>query len=264
MAVGTEPQRWLMEQIVGDRYCVVALLPANTDPENFDPTIGLLKKVALSEGYFKLGHNGFEDNVIGRFGGRLRVVDCSEGVELVYGTHDHGGNGDGDHRHGHRDGEMADPHLLSSVRNARIMARNMARGISEIDPEGRAFYEANLTRLNERLDSIDGEMRRVLEGGGDRSFIVWHPSLTYLARDYGLEQVALEKEGKEMTPAALAATLRKGSEAGARVMFVQPDDETARSQQIGRSAGLELVAVNTTAYDWLLQLPGVGRALRRN
>lgn len=258
LAVSTEPQRWLLEQIAGDAFEVKSLMDGSTDAENFDPSIATLRMVESSMAYFKMGHDAFEKDVVGRLSGKVAVIDCSAGIDLIYGTHSHSHADEG---HIHSDEEAADPHLLSSVRNARIMARNMADALCRLDPAAAKTYRDNLRSLTARLDSIDSVMTARLDNIRDKAFVVWHPSLTYLARDYGLRQVSLGVEGKEMTPLALAAALDSARSSGARIMFVQPDDNNGRSRQISAQAGVKAVEINTQAVDWLLQIPRLASAM---
>ena len=38
LAVSLEPQRYMLEQIVGDNFRIVALMPNGDNPETFDPS----------------------------------------------------------------------------------------------------------------------------------------------------------------------------------------------------------------------------------
>ncbi len=46
------------------------------------------------------------------------------------------------------------------------------------------------------MDSLDYALNEMFQTG-HTAFIIYHPALTYLARDYNLCQISLEKEGKE-------------------------------------------------------------------
>ena len=59
--------------------------------------------------------------------------------------------------------------------------------------------------------------------------MVYHPSWGYFARDYGLEQLAVEADGKEPTIQGLAELVRRARELGVDAIFVEP-------QFAGRSA----------------------------
>ena len=78
------------------------------------------------------------------------MTDFDDRDIKIFGT-----DGTSDHHHAGHNATDADPHVWTSVANARIMARNMADGLKKIDPENSAAYESRLSALNRRLDSID-------------------------------------------------------------------------------------------------------------
>lgn len=77
MAVSIEPQRYLLESIVGDRMDVVTVMGKGADPENYDPSMSVLRKVEGSRLYFKVGAGAFEDALIGR------LSDAGQGIDVV-------------------------------------------------------------------------------------------------------------------------------------------------------------------------------------
>lgn len=257
VTVSIEPQRWLVDRLADGRVEVRTLMGKNADPESFDPTVSALRDVERSEAYLMLGNNAAEQAVVSRLrstGADILFVDTSEGIDLIRGTHcTHPGE-----HHGHsHDADAPDPHTWQSVRNMRIMAANTAAALKRIDPEGDSIYSARLTALNHELDWLDADLTLHLGEQKAHSFLVWHPSFSYFARDYGLTQIALGSEGKEITPAAMARTIDEARRSGAKIMLLQPDDDPSRSADIARQAGARAVTVNTLHYDW----PATMRAL---
>ena len=58
----------------------------------------------------------------------------------------------------------------------------------------------NYLKLIEELDSVDLKIETILSKSTNRQFAIFHPSLSYFARDYGLQQLSLEQNGKSMAP----------------------------------------------------------------
>ena len=56
---------------------------------------------------------------------------------------------------------------------------------------------------------------------GVKYFIVYHPALTYYARDYGIRQVAIETDGKEPSARQLAGIIRNARKDKVRKIFYQ-------------------------------------------
>ena len=62
---------------------------------------------------------------------------------------------------------------------------------------------------------------------------VWHPSLSYFARDYGLEQISLGTEGKEMSAKSLTEAIDKARDKGVGVFFFQKEYDSRQAEQGG-------------------------------
>ncbi|MDE7469913.1 MAG: zinc ABC transporter substrate-binding protein [Paramuribaculum sp.] len=261
IVVAIEPQRTLAEAIAGDKARVTALLSSGADPETYDPTIAALMTLSRANGYFKLGTMPFEDQLIERLGGNLPpVYDSSAGIDLIEGSHK--GSNDHDeedghkhnHDHAHDHDHAFDPHIWSSVVNARIAARNYADALAEIDPENAAYYNARFDSVAAALDSVDRAFARALSNHKGEAFMVWHPSLSYFARDYGLRQVAISSETKETTVRGLQRTIDDAIDHGVTLFFNQPGYDPRLSGTVRNHVGARCVEINPLDADWIGEL----------
>lgn len=269
ITVSIEPQRYLVEQIAGDRWTVNTLLAKGADPENFDPSMSAIQGAMNSQAIFLAGNMAFETSLLNRIGASgsdIDVVNTSEGIDILHGTHDcgnpahhhhHDGDGGGD------DDDDADPHTWTSVKNSRLMARNIYNYLIKADPEGEAYYTERFNALAHSLDSLDQAITAQLADipTGHRAFLVWHPSLSYMARDYGLEQISIGAEGKELSAKGFRDKIDHARSVGAKVFFVQPDYDRSRSEAIAREVGATTVTVNLIEADYLQQLSNVASSL---
>ncbi|MCM1293026.1 MAG: zinc ABC transporter substrate-binding protein [Bacteroides sp.] len=257
LTVSIEPQRYLLERIVGDKWQVNTLAPNGTDPENFDPPMSALAKASGSTAYFKTGHLAFEDAVVPTVmnGRNDDVVDCSVGIDLMIGSH---GGHDSDHIHSSQE---ADPHVWGSVRNSLVMAENMLNAMKRIDPDNSEYYQKNFDGLKTDLDSLDNQIRNNLRGKERVAFMVWHPSLSYFARDYGLKQIALGFDNKEISASEFKNKIASARNSGASVFVVQPEYAGQRSTDIAAQTGVEVLKVNLAGYDWLEDLKTISEKL---
>jgi len=263
LSVSIEPQRYLLERIAGPGWKVNTVLSKGADPENFDPAMSTLVRTAQSEVYFTIGAGAFEESLAERLAEaspELRFSDSSAGVARLHGTH----NCEGAHSHVHGDDEGegdADPHIWTSVANMKIVAANMARVLCEIDSTQADVYMKNLHTLNLSLDSLDACIQAMMAQGHGRAFMVEHPSLSYFAHDYGLEQIALGGEGKELSASAIRHGIDHGRADGATVFFTEPQSGSGRVGQIIKALAGKEVSVNTLAYDWPDELMKIAEAL---
>lgn len=257
IAVSVEPQRFLLEQLAGDKFNVVTLMKPGANPETFEPTMKTRLALDCASAYFYVGGLPFEHALL-QSATDIPVLESTTGIVPLYGTHSHHHHEHHEHHDGEcsheESGEEADPHVWTSVRNAKVMADNMARGLIALDPADSCIYKSRLQSLMARLDSLDSSIASRLEQGNASCFMVWHPSLGYFARDYGLEQLSVGWESKEPSASALRRAIDQARSHGAKVFFYQREFDTRQTQAMTSQLGLRTVTIDPLSYDWQHQM----------
>lgn len=252
VAVSVAPQAEIVRRIGGDRVTVESLVAPGASDE--DLTLSPRKALALehTDLYVKVGHPAFaiEGRYIDPFLAshpEIRVVDMSRGMALI--TEDD---------HGHEGG---DPHVWVAPQTVAIAARNIAAALSDADPPHASEYRSNLERFLSDVDRLDREIRARLAplDTGRRAFLVYHPSWGYFARQYGLEQIAIEAEGKEPGAVRLIGVIERARREGAKVVLVPYPRESA--QVLAEAIGGRTVTADPQSADWEGTLLRVARAL---
>ena len=255
VCVTIEPLRMFTESIAGDRFEVISIVPSGSSPETYDPTPQQLIALSHSEAYFMAGYLGFELNWVENLKSNnpgLPFYDTSVGIELIREGEEHGG-------HKHVGG--VEPHVWNSAKNALIIADNICRGLSEIDSENAEEYARNAENLKEKIRQTDAHIRELTSGSGD-AFLIYHPALSYFARDYGLHQISIEEEGKEPSPSQLQHLIETCRSEGVRIIFVQQEFDVRNAELIAEELGLEVVAINPLSYDWAEEMVFIADAIK--
>lgn len=242
IAVSIEPQRKIVEAIAGTGFDIITLLPPGSDPESYEPTMSQRRALSDAEAYFPVGYMPFEQRLASDIEGYgiTKVIYTSEGIVPVMGTHSHGD-------HSHTD---VDPHVWTSLRNGKIIAANVAAALSDLRPDSAALYAERLGRLVAHLDSLDADASRRLENVPARSFAIWHPSLSYFARDYGLRQIAVGHESKEIPVGRLREIIDEAREDSVAVLFFQKEYDSRQAATLNEAMSTRLVTINPLDYDW--------------
>lgn len=241
LMVSIPPQKHILEQIAGDRFEVACMLEKGGSPETYDPTMEQMMQLESCKAYFLIGNMAFEDKIkerAGEIGDGIRIVNSIEGIGLIEG------------HHGHGDESGIDPHVWMSAANMRRMARNMAAALTEIDPAGKPAYEEALRKLDARLSALSDSLGKRLENSAGKAFVVWHPSLSYFARDYRLEQVSVEYEGKEAPIRHIERKIDRARQRGASVFLLQKGADPRQADAIARQTGMRIAEIDPLAYDW--------------
>lgn len=256
ITVTIEPIRYFTERIAGDKFKVVSMVPGGSSPETYDPTPQQLVHLSGSEAYLRIGYIGFEQTWMQRLAEnapKMKVFNLSQDVPLIK---------EEGHRHGdHFHAGGVEPHIWNSPANARIIARNIYRALCELDPANKDFYARNLEKLNREIEETDHEIRTLLNKPHDKSFLIYHPALSYYARDYGLHQVCIEENGKEPSATHLKELLDLCRKEGIQTVFVQKEFDTRNAELVAKEAGAQLVSINPLNYEWKKELIQTTKAL---
>lgn len=260
LTVTIDPQKYFLESIVGDNFNIDCIVPSGSNPESADFTPSQMMNLNKSKAYFKIGYMGIENTLIDKVAQsspNLLIFDSSEGIEII-GEHHHCEDHDHSHDHGHIGG---DPHTWSSVKSARIMAENMYKAVLSLDKENEAIYSANYSKLQAEINKTDSIIKSYLEKAPSKSFIIYHPALSYFADEYGLTQYSIEHEGKNPSPSQLKDLIDMAKAENIQVVFIQKEFDTKNAETIAKAIGAKTIPINLLSYDWNEEMIKIAKAL---
>jgi len=191
----------------------------------------------------------------------IETIDSSAGIQdlLEYAhehaeaeeDHDHEAEADHDHAeydHGHHHHAGVNPHLFASPRQAARIALNVAAGLSKADPEGAGVYFRNAQAYADRLNALADEMAALGSTLKNNRIVEPHGVFDYLARDMGLEVVAvLRPHGQEPSAAEMLELVRtlRAKQAGA--IFTEPQYPAKVGAALARETGLPTATLDPVA-----------------
>lgn len=244
LVVTLEPLRYFTEAIAGDGYRVVSMVPKGSSPETYDPTPQQLVEVDKSKAYLRIGYIGFEQAWMKKLQANsphLKVFDTSKGVSLIRGKEHHHSD------HVHAGG--VEPHIWNSCKNATIIADNIYEALCSIDTIRQEYFKMRLDSLKQTITQTDSTIQTLLQNA-NRTFLIYHPALSYFAREYGLKQISIENEGKEPSPAQLKELIETCRKEKADIVFVQKEFDMHNALLIAEELGIGVVPINPLNYDW--------------
>lgn len=257
ITVTIEPLRFFTEQIAGELFSVVCMVPKGSSPETYEPAPRQLVDLSNSEAYLKIGAIGFEQVWMDRLidnAPKMKVFDTSEGVEFIREPESVHGN------HTHQGG--IEPHIWSSPANARLITANIYKALCTLSPQDSVAFRERREVLDSIIDSTDRLIRESLSHGADSIFLIYHPALSYFARDYGLKQISIEHGGKEPSPAYLKSLIDFCRENKVRIIFVQREFDTRNAELIAAETGTRIISINPLSYNWAEEILHIAKALQ--
>jgi zinc transport system substrate-binding protein len=256
--VTIEPQRYFTEEIAGFRFETESLVPSGVSPETYDPAPQQMLSVSRSRAFFYIGSLGFETAWIDKLKANNKNVAFFRNDINISTVNAENEESHSEHHISHGAG---DPHVWASPKNVLIMADNICRALKEIDPENEETYSDNTVKFKETVNEIDKEIRELLKDSRQKSFIIFHPSLTYFARDYGLTQYAIELEGKEPSAEHLKHIIDIANRDNISTIFIQQEFDVRNAELVAAETQCRIVKINPLSYNWKAEMINIAKAL---
>jgi zinc transport system substrate-binding protein len=257
ITVSIPPFKYFVEAIGGADFYVNVMVPAGANPHIYEPVPGQISALRESVAFISDGYLGFEMTWLDRFyetNRNMKKLSLGDNIDLIKTT--------GHSENGHIEG--ADPHYWVSPECAKTIALSVKKLLSELKPDNRDKYEQKYTALIDTISVIDQKSRELFSGFQGRSFMIFHPTLGYLARDYGITQIAVENEGKEPTPSTLKNLIDLARSKNIKVIFVQREYDTKNAKAIASETGAVIETIDPLSENWTAEMRRIINAIYKS
>ena len=229
----------ITKNIAGDKINLHSIVPVGRDPHEYEP---LAEDVRLATDADILFYNGLnlETGGNGWFTKLMenanKVADqdyyaVSDGVDVLYLSDD-------------EDHSKADPHAWLNLENGMIYAKNIAKRLSEKDPDNQAYYEENLANYLAELTELDEKAKANFAGIPDEKklIVTSEGAFKYFSKAYGVPsayiwEINTEEEG---TPAQIKDLVDKLQSSEVASLFVESSVNTRPMQSVSRDSGIPI------------------------
>ena len=283
------PVGYLAKAVGGDKIEVQSL--AKGDVHSYEPKPNDMKAVAKARIFIAAGLE-FEEAWIPRFKAsakNLVVVQSDAKIAKLkeehsghaehdegHGEHEvkddkhsgHAGHAEHDEKHeAHEEHDEeheahADPHVWLNPMLAITMARNISDALIAMDKANKDFYLKNFQKLMNDLLAFDESAKNELAGLKNRKFVVYHPAWGYFAEHYDLEQISIERNGKEPKIDEMASTVKMIKDENIKVIFADPNRSQKSAQVLASQTGAKVELLDPLGYNLLENLKIAVRAIK--
>ena len=238
VTVTISPYKYFVDQIAQGKVDVNVMVSNGNNPETYEPYAQQMMELSKSALYLKVGSIGFEQTWMKKLqdnAPEMKVIDTSVGIKPAKTP---GGN--------------IDPHVWMSCSNARIIASNILKALSELEPKNKAFFEKNYLSLLSIIDKRDSIIKESFKKDPDlvRKFVIYHPILTYFARDYQLEQLAIEEEGREPSASQLKSLIQRARKENIKFCLIQAEFANRNTTTFIKESHTKPMDINPLQGDW--------------
>jgi len=226
-------------KLTGGKVSVKVLLPPGAEVHEWEPSASDVAAIgrAVLVVYTSDSLESYMRKMIEASGSRAVVVKMEDapGVKLIPLDED-------DHQHGD-----VDPHIWLSLENYIAFVRHLSQKLAALFPELRDQIAENERAITGRAEALLNEYRERLSPYRGRPFLTEHLAFRYLAKEFGLKNIAIKGvEEQEPDPQHLVELRNLVTSYRIRAIYV--DDPSAASktvQSFARDLGLRMLKLDT-------------------
>jgi zinc transport system substrate-binding protein len=242
--VSVLPQKFFLEKLAGNFLNVEVMVLPGASPATYEPKSSQMRKISSALAYFAIGVP-FEQSWLERIAAlnrEMKIIHTDEGIEKRVMA---------SHHESHEHSAGGDPHIWLSPTLVKTQINVISTSLTKILPEHAGEITDNKKGFIAQIDALDAKIKAIMQSRQGQQFMVFHPTWGYFAEAYGLEQIAIEVEGKKPKPAQLQALITFARDNGITVVFVQPQFSTKSAKLIAREIGGTVLPLDPLAENWL-------------
>jgi zinc/manganese transport system substrate-binding protein len=183
----------LVQQVGAEHVSVSTLVGPNGDAHVYQPTPQDTVRLTKSRLFVVngLGFEGWMERLVSASHYKGTVITASQGIKPQTFTD----ADDAAHPH-----VTQDPHAWHNIPNAEQYVHNIADGLSQIDPEHKAEYQANAANYIQQLEQLDKTLLQEFAAipADQRKMITSHDAFGYLSARYQITTIAPQEKIKAL------------------------------------------------------------------
>lgn len=191
-----------------------------------------------------LGLEEFLGAPVSKVNPELKIIDASKDIEGIL-QYNHAES------HGHEAGghDQGNPHLFASPRMMARMAMAMAEKLVPLFPSGAERFRANARHYADELNAVADAFAQLGNRLNNNRIVTQHDVFDYLARDAGLEVVAVIQShpGQEPSAAEMLHLMQEIRDKQAGAIFTEPQYPDKIGQMLSRNSGIPAAVLDPVA-----------------
>ena len=237
--VSIPPQKQFIEKIAGDSVEVKVFLPPGESPETFSPSPKLIVSLSRATSYFQIGVP-FEETwtqSIRTVNPDIRIVHCCDQIigPEIDGTFDN----------------EYDRHIWTNPILVEKLSEIIKDELIHINPSRENMYLENFREFKSSLKQLDIAINNRLSDRKTDYFIVSHAAWGEFAKHYGLVQLALEKNNREIGPRSLLEIVRIARREEINTVFILQQYRTPLIDNLAQELNARVVIMDPLAEDYM-------------
>ncbi|GBG96495.1 metal ABC transporter solute-binding protein, Zn/Mn family [Lactococcus termiticola] len=223
VATSFYPMYAFTKAVAGDELNVVNILPSNQDIHEFEPSAKATAQMTDAKALV------YNDKDLEKWASGVQTkglkIEAAEAIKTI----------------------ESDPHTWLAPKEAITEVETIAEGLEKAFPDKKDSFEKNKTAYIKKLEKLDADYQKGLKDTKQKVIVTQHDAFSYMARDYGLKNVAVAGVDPEAEPSSATLVKLKEELQKNKVKYVYTEmnvnDKIAKS--LAEGSGAKLVELNT-------------------
>lgn len=234
------------KEMVGDEGNVKLLIPAGTEPHDFEPSAKERAEISDADVFvynssdMEFFVDSLKDSVDSK---QTLMIEAAKGIDRLESQEadEHEESEEG-HDHAHE----YDPHVWLDPVLAIKEVRTIAGELGEKYPDKKEIFTKNADAYIKKLEALDQKYSEELKNATNRTFVTQHAAFAYLANQYNLEQVAISgvSPDQEPTPSRLAELKEFVKKNNIKVIYFEENASSKVAETLSNETGVKLEVLN--------------------
>ena len=247
IAVAVSPIENFVKEIGGKKVNTVVMIPPGYSPANHAPGPEQMIKLSDAEIYFSFGMPAEKTNIIPKlksFNKDIKTVRLDYLVSEKYAKRkfDNGG---------------IDPHIWLSTDRVKYMIEIIRDKLIKLDPDNKSYYQKRYKKYNSKIIEMDNYVENKMKKLKNKTIIIYHPVLGYFTDEYGLDMMAIEKNGKKATPKRLESIIDFAKNNSVKAIFHQKTIDSKQTKVVADEIGAKLIKINPLSENYIKSMKNI-------
>ncbi|WP_223587532.1 metal ABC transporter substrate-binding protein [Neobacillus bataviensis] len=234
------PMYYFAKKVAGDSANVELLIPNGVEPHDWEPTAKDMAKIQdadvfiYNSQYFEL----WTEKVLKSINdSKLKVVEASSGIKLMDAL---------ESEEGEEHTASKDPHVWLSPVLAQQEVNTIAKALEQADPSNKDQFQKNATALNSELADLDHLYKETIDKAKKKEFVTQHAAFGYLAKQYGLTQIAIAGLSPDVEPTLgkLAELTELTKKKNMKVVYFEEMTSSKVAETLAKEIGAKTEVLN--------------------
>lgn len=229
------PMYEFSKAVVGDEGHVSLLIKAGNEPHDYEPSAKDMAKISQANVFV------YNSNQLEKWAQKMdqvdhtktKIVEAAQGIKLAKGA-----------KNSEEAGEL-DPHVWLDPILAKQEVATIEKALAEKYPAKAATFRTNQKRYDQKLNQLDHEYQQ-LRGAKQRAIITQHAAFGYLAKQYGLKQVAIAglSPDQEPSPSRLASLKKYVKRQRIKLIYFEENANLKVAQTLATETGVKTAVLD--------------------